>query len=373
MNLKTAAARLSVHYQTAYKLVRSGALTAVKIGGTYEISEAALERYEAERAALRSIAAAEPDRAAVPTITTFGRDAVLADVHAVAASTTTTAQGTFDTIVREAAHAVGDTCTVRLVDGSRFRPVAWYTTDPARRAALSAMIDAFQSDDPDGPLSEINATRRAVLVPHVPQDRMRASLQSEHRQFLDQIGLHSFVAAPAIVDGQIRAVVTMSRATPGAPYCQEDAEFAASLADLLALALVREDVYRAGWHRRRELVTALRGTTSGARTPAPFDGVLRDGTMAEVIDKLDGTSVVNDAAARLTHGDVSVLTQANGDTDARPDRFARGDLDFYDEERDMTLPTGEVRRFVVHRGLVRDNGAEPLALVVIAQPAPLAA
>ena len=37
MNLKTAASKLSVHYQTAYKLVRSGSLAAVKIGGTYEI------------------------------------------------------------------------------------------------------------------------------------------------------------------------------------------------------------------------------------------------------------------------------------------------------------------------------------------------
>jgi excisionase family DNA binding protein len=373
MNLKTAASRLSVHYQTAYKLVRSGALTAVKIGGTYEISEAALERYQAERAALRHIAAAEPQRAAAAVVN-IGRDEVLADVRAVAESTTTTAQGTFDTIVREAAHAVGDTCSVRLIEGSRYKPVAWYTTDPSRRAALSAMINAFQSDDPDSPLSEVNSTRRAVLVPHVPQDKMRASLLSEHRQFLDQIGLHSFVAAPAIVDGEIKAVVTLSRATPGAPYGQEDAEFAQALADLLALSLVREQIYRAGWERRGELVAALRRTTNGARTPEPFDTVLHDGTMAEVIEKIDGTSIVNDAAARLTRGNVARLTRANaGDDTQAPDRFARGDLDFYDEERDVTLESGEVRRFVVHRGIVRDNGAEPLALVVIAQPAPLAA
>jgi excisionase family DNA binding protein len=371
MNLKTAAARLSVHYQTAYKLVRSGALTAVKIGGTYEISEAALERYKAERTALHGIAAEAPADRYTPAATS-DRAAVIAEVRAVAESTTTTAQGTFDTIAREAANVVGDSCSVRVRVESGFSPVAAYTTDPTRRAAWSAIISAFQFD-PSGPLAEVKATRRAVLVPHVPQDRMRASLAPEHRQFLDHVGLHSFMAAPALIDGDVAAVVTMSRATPGAPYTNDDLEFAQALADSLALSLERERVYRAGWERRRELVTALRGTPSGARTPAPFDGVLRDGTMAEVIDKLDGTSVVNDAAACLTHGDVSVLTKANGDTDARPDRFARGDLDFYDEEREMTLSTGETRRIVVHRGLVRDNGAEPLALVVIAQPAPLAA
>jgi len=46
MNLKAAAHELGVHYQTAYKWVRSGALTAVRIGGRYEISEAAIQQFE---------------------------------------------------------------------------------------------------------------------------------------------------------------------------------------------------------------------------------------------------------------------------------------------------------------------------------------
>ena len=41
MNLKTAARRLGVHYQTAYRWVRSGQLVAVKVGAGYEISDAA--------------------------------------------------------------------------------------------------------------------------------------------------------------------------------------------------------------------------------------------------------------------------------------------------------------------------------------------
>ena len=53
MNLKQAAQYLGVHYQTAYKLVRSGRLAAVCVGARYEISEAAIERYLAERQAMR--------------------------------------------------------------------------------------------------------------------------------------------------------------------------------------------------------------------------------------------------------------------------------------------------------------------------------
>src|SRR3954454_22860008 len=52
MNLKEAARRLGVHYQTAYRWVRSGELVAVRIGARYEISDAAIERLRAQRRAL---------------------------------------------------------------------------------------------------------------------------------------------------------------------------------------------------------------------------------------------------------------------------------------------------------------------------------
>lgn len=51
MNLKQAAARLGVHYQTAYKWVRSGELSALRIGGRYEVSDAAITRFLANHRA----------------------------------------------------------------------------------------------------------------------------------------------------------------------------------------------------------------------------------------------------------------------------------------------------------------------------------
>ena len=55
MNLKTAARQLGVHYQTAYRWVRSGQLVAVKVGAGYEISDAALSRFQAQRAAMERV------------------------------------------------------------------------------------------------------------------------------------------------------------------------------------------------------------------------------------------------------------------------------------------------------------------------------
>jgi excisionase family DNA binding protein len=50
MDLRSAADQLGVHYQTAYRWVRDGSLTAVKVGATYEIGDDELHRFAAERA-----------------------------------------------------------------------------------------------------------------------------------------------------------------------------------------------------------------------------------------------------------------------------------------------------------------------------------
>lgn len=49
VDLQTAADRLGVHYQTAYRWVRDGSLVAVKRGAAYDISEEELARFEARR------------------------------------------------------------------------------------------------------------------------------------------------------------------------------------------------------------------------------------------------------------------------------------------------------------------------------------
>lgn len=51
MDLQTAADRLGVHYQTAYRWVRDGSLPAVKRGPVYDVAEDALDRFVAQRSA----------------------------------------------------------------------------------------------------------------------------------------------------------------------------------------------------------------------------------------------------------------------------------------------------------------------------------
>ncbi len=51
MNLQTAADTLGVHYQTAYRWVREGQLTAGKIGGAYDVDTREVERFLSRRLA----------------------------------------------------------------------------------------------------------------------------------------------------------------------------------------------------------------------------------------------------------------------------------------------------------------------------------
>ena len=51
VDLQTAADRLGVHYQTAYRWVRDGSLKAVKRGSVYDIEERELDAFQVQRAA----------------------------------------------------------------------------------------------------------------------------------------------------------------------------------------------------------------------------------------------------------------------------------------------------------------------------------
>lgn len=382
MNLKQAAARLGIHYQTAYKLVRSGALVAVRVGGTYEISEAAIQRYLVEREAQRADPVARRSARAEPVTTPEGADEraqLLATVVQSVEGVTLSAQGVFDTATQGAAETLGDLAVLALLDADdELQPASYHHRDPARRSVLAAVVAAHPPRAGAGLAGRVMSTGEALFLPHVPQDQLRASTRPELLQYLDEIGVHSVIVVPVRHGGRVLGVLTVSRDYPGHPFTRDDLALLHDLGRLLGVAIRRVERFRRGWERRQELVEAA-GTllASELHSPADCAALLDDGPMLEVVLDHEGRLVAMNEpavafAGRLPEGaeTLDIVDPAERHAERRlMARLLVGELSFHDGERMVRNVTGEPVRIVVHRGVVRAPDASPRAVLLVGHPA----
>jgi excisionase family DNA binding protein len=254
VNLKTAARRLGVHYQTAYRWVRSGQLVAIKVGAGYEISDAALARFQAQRAAMERVpdavernVAAAPDRQAE----------ALRQLEEMVGWTTLDATAMFSRAAHALADTIGDAATVSLrePDGT-LRLVAFDHRDPERAVAMGTMLRFGTSAEP---LYAREASERgeAVFVPQVPQRDVRSQVRPEFHQTLTTAGFYSAVSAPIVGSGPVRGSVLVSRDTPGRPYTLEDRDFVVCVASSIDAAIEQAERGHRAWEVRRRLAREL--------------------------------------------------------------------------------------------------------------------
>lgn len=380
VNLKQAAARLGIHYQTAYKLVRSGALVAVRVGGTYEISEAALERYLTERAAQRAdhTTRPHPDLCAEARVPGDPRayllDRLVVNVENVARST----QGVFDTAVVGLAHLFGDAVLLALAgDDGEIRPALYHHRDPARRSALAEVIETTRLGLDPGAVQLVMTTGEELFVPHVPQDRLRAVTPPELVQYLDVIGVHSAIVVPVRHGGRVFGVVNMARDLPGNPYTREDLALVEEVARLVGVAIRRSERFRQGWKRRAELVEAMTAAVEAGQSVDDLAHLLGDGPMYEALFDAEGQIVAANAAGVAMKGSANegsgshdVVEETEQEEErALMRRLLVGELSYHDGERTVRNTRGEAVRLVAHRAVVRAPDASPSAVVMVAHPA----
>ena len=118
VNLKEAARELGVHYQTAYKWVRSGDLAAVRIGSRYEVSPAAINQFLANRRTFVDQADPGPDEQR--RLTDLHPEDLLEELEAMTCDAIVTIPAVEGFVARRAAQVLGDTCLVAVdnADGS---------------------------------------------------------------------------------------------------------------------------------------------------------------------------------------------------------------------------------------------------------------
>jgi excisionase family DNA binding protein len=368
VNLKQAARTLGIHYQTAYKLVRSGRLAAVRVGGAYEVSDAAIAAYLAEKDAMGR-APVRVDR----RVPTRALDDMICDVCCALDTPGVTAEPVLELVAETLAVHLGDVVVVQVIapDGHGFVAGPVRHVDPRRRAIVAANATRFPLPYGEHPLWSSVTSRETILVPHVRQDGVRAHVPPDLIQHLDEGGVHSFIAAPAMSGGDVYGIVFTTRDAPGRPYTDEDAALVSRLAGIAGVALRRGRLAEDARRRRGILMERL------MRGLEPTE-LLADGAdLAELVCDADGRVVaVGAAALRWGHARHDAVVGRDLAAFVAPGERAHetevvrrllvGELPSVDVRRTLTCADGRERSIVAHHGVARDAAAHALGLVVVA-------
>ncbi|GIU88274.1 MAG: hypothetical protein KatS3mg009_2789 [Acidimicrobiia bacterium] len=373
MNLKTAARRLGVHYQTAYRWVRSGQLVAVKVGAGYEISEAALQRFQAQRAALERVPEESPAPvAAAPA----DRQAALDLLDAMCEQVTTDERAVLQRAASVTASVLGDAVAVYLPGAAGPEAVAFDHADPARAVVLGTMVrQAIEGEPSFAPRSPRDGP---LLVPQVAQRDVRKGLRPEFHQFLTVLGFYSAISVPLPLRDGHAGLVFAARDAPGRPYTLDDLALVEQVVARIALAARRAEQGRASWATRADLVRSLReraaGGTLGARGEALVASVADDEAAVVVgPDRLvraaskGFATLLETSVADLDGADLAKCFLRDPALPAVFDRMLAGELDYCS----LVATVPRVRRRVdLHGGIVRLADATPACVVFAAHERP---
>ncbi len=376
VNLKTAARQLGVHYQTAYRWVRSGQLVAVKVGAGYEISDAALSRFQAQRAAMERVPEYTERTEADPSDAVTD---VLLQLEEMVACTTVDATAVYQRAAQALASVIGDAVTVSLreADGS-LRLAAFDHSDPERAVAMGAML---RFGNPDEPLYSRRAaeTGEAVFVPQVPQREVRTQVRPEFHQALTTAGFYSAVSAPIVGTGVVRGSVLASRDTPGRPYTIEDRDFVVAVALRIGAAVAQAERGHAAWSLRARLANDLAawiGHGDFDRAREWLMDEVPDGEPVAVINldmSVDAATTAfadqfGTTASDLKEQSMRDVVEESGAVEDTFDRLREGEFDYC---TNVVRPIGRARTPVVlHGAIVRLEDATPCCVLYVAHAVP---
>ena len=380
MNLKSAARELGVHYQTAYRYVRSGELVAVRVGPGYEISEAAVKVLKA-RLAARDVASHQaPHDESHPVLTIEQEMATLTE------SCMLTAQPVFDLVTRWLATNVGDMSALHLFseDGVWLQAMSSFDPDPARRAVIEAfnMSTMIRVADAFGSTHMLEG--RTVAVHHVSVNDAIRFLPERFKEHADRLMVQSFVSTPVkSAQGKVRGALSAARFTGGRPYTEEEVGRIEELAAGIAQAVERVERFSAAWVARDSLYDSLEHLfvlEPSLELEQVTDVVLDllDDELAEAVFDTDRRLVAaNDAfLARFGFTEATTDTVVVGagaviacnseDVDSMWTRLLSGASDFINTDSGGCVDWPDGLR--IHWAVVRRPDATPAAVVAACEP-----
>ena len=168
---------------------------------------------------------------------------VLSEVSHTLAEATLDFRQVLDTVAREVAKHVGDSCAVTLISEGRPELVAFHHPDPEARAFVWTMMSDSSSGVAESITGKVVATGSPVSLADVAPEEV-AALRPEYWPFAERFPIHGMLAVPLRTRGRVIGTLQAARFTPGRSYTDADQSLLEELANRSALAIENARLYR---------------------------------------------------------------------------------------------------------------------------------
>jgi hypothetical protein len=366
--------------------VRSGQLVAVKVGAGYEISDAALTRFEAQRSALERLPEPSPAApASVMSAVPLTRDVALEVLDRMVDAVTVNARPVVERAARLGADVLGDAVIVALGGDEGELEIAHVAHhDPVREVAVATVAREVPFALELARL--VVRTARPTIVPQVPQRDVRRCLRPELHEHLLTGGCYSLIAVPIGTDERIDGALLAVRDGPSRPYGRGDVAYVASLGARISLAHARAARSIAAKDARRRVVDAVASlafeqdrmdTLSRSALGELLESVVADDPQALVafldldLRHLACTKAyavqLGQDRSRVLAAPLAALVHDARDVHARFEKVLDGELDFRTVE---IQPLATPPPMTLHTAMIRDADATPRCIVAVANAVP---
>jgi GAF domain-containing protein len=362
--------------------VRGGQLVAVKVGAGYEISEAALELFHAQRDALQQM----PDSIVpAPIALRLSREQSLIVLDRMIAAVTVDAGPVVDHATRMTADVLGDgaVCALRNDEGE-FDFARAAHCDPVIGVTVATLArDSLLTDEI---VDNAVATGETIFYPQVPQRVVRRFVPRELHELLQSVGCYSLICAPVLVEHKVEGSLLVVRNAPGRPYERDDVAFVEAIAARVARAHERARRGNAAWAVRRRVIDSISGAVEQHETVATVSHESLDEILEwAVADDPDRFVALLDLDLRhlacskpyaellsqdpkfVRGAELSSLVAEAEPVQASFSRLLNGEVDFRTVRID---PIAAPTPLTLHAAMVRRADATPWCVVVVAHTSP---
>jgi signal transduction histidine kinase len=174
------------------------------------------------------------------------RGALMAEFSEAIAQVGTDYQAVLDTITRKLAELLKGSCAIRMVseDGKTLKLASLYHPYPETCEAFYQMVSAYEQPVQEGLAGQVFQCGEGQLISPIEFDQIRKSFSPAYVEYLKKVNIHSAIAMPLRIHGEVSGVLIVYNCPPEEPLTEWERELLQPAADRAALAIQNAVLYR---------------------------------------------------------------------------------------------------------------------------------